>query len=225
MQVHNPKFSEARVSIGLSFPSLTVSRSCPQSILIKYWLTCLGVSQHLKLEPRNADLIFFFFNLKRKMCLFMAVLNLRCFSGFFSSCSEQGYCLAVVPRLLFQWLFMLQSTGLEHSLNSRGIRALLLCCRWDRPGSGIEPGSPASSGGFFTTESPGKPRPCPFISFLFIQSLTQGQPSSLHVTTLTEQDSPSLTGRLSFQPCLQGTAAKGAEQLVIQHPANMKQSS
>ena len=29
---------------------------------------------------------------------------------------------------------------------------------WDHPGSGIEPGSPALAGKFFTTELPGKPR-------------------------------------------------------------------
>ena len=28
---------------------------------------------------------------------------------------------------------------------------------WDIPGSGIKAVSPASAGGFFTTESPGKP--------------------------------------------------------------------
>ena len=28
---------------------------------------------------------------------------------------------------------------------------------WDLPGPGIEPVSPASAGGFFTTEPPGKP--------------------------------------------------------------------
>ena len=28
---------------------------------------------------------------------------------------------------------------------------------WDLPGSGIKPVSPALAGGFFTTESPGKP--------------------------------------------------------------------
>ena len=29
---------------------------------------------------------------------------------------------------------------------------------WDLPGSGMEPVSPALTGGFFTTEPPGKPR-------------------------------------------------------------------
>jgi len=33
---------------------------------------------------------------------------------------------------------------------------------WDLPGPGIEPMSPAMAGGFFPTESPGKPKPVTF---------------------------------------------------------------
>ena len=126
----------------------------------------------------------------------VVVLSLCCCSGFFSSCSEWGCCLAVVLGLLFWWLFMLQSTGLKHSLNSRGTQALLLCGRWDLPGSGIEPVSPASSDGFFTTESPGKPCPCPFITFLFIQSLTRG----------SAQQSPCHHAHRAGQPFFDGSA-------------------
>ena len=36
--------------------------------------------------------------------------------------------------------------------------AELLHSMWDPPGSGIEPVCPASAGGFFATEPPGKPR-------------------------------------------------------------------
>ena len=66
--------------------------------------------------------------------------------------------------------FSLQSTGsrvhgpssygswaLEHRLNGCGARVQLLRSMWDRPGSEIEPMSPALSGGFFTTGPPGKP--------------------------------------------------------------------
>ena len=44
----------------------------------------------------------------------------------------------------------------------------LLHGTWDLPGSGMEPVSPASAGGFFTTEPPGKPA----IVFLICISFT-----------------------------------------------------
>ena len=46
--------------------------------------------------------------------------------------------------------------ALERRLSSCGARAQLLHCMWALPASGIEPVSPASTGGFFTTEPPGK---------------------------------------------------------------------
>ena len=49
------------------------------------------------------------------------------------------------------------SPALEHSFNSCGEWALLLCGTWDLPRLGIKPVSPALAGGFFTTEPPGKP--------------------------------------------------------------------
>jgi len=45
-----------------------------------------------------------------------------------------------------------RARALEHTLSSCGAQAQLLCGRWDLPGSGIEPVSPALTGGFFTTE-------------------------------------------------------------------------
>ena len=48
----------------------------------------------------------------------------------------------------------LQSTGsivVVHGLSCSE------ACGWDLPRSGMEPVSPALTGGFFTTESPGKP--------------------------------------------------------------------
>ena len=51
--------------------------------------------------------------------------------------------------------------ALEHRLNSCGPRASLLHgMQQDLPRPGIEPGSPASAGAFFSTEPPGKP---PFV--------------------------------------------------------------
>ena len=49
------------------------------------------------------------------------------------------------------------SQALEHRLSGCGIPAWLLHGLRDLPGPGIEPVSPALAGGFFTTESPGKP--------------------------------------------------------------------
>ena len=48
------------------------------------------------------------------------------------------------------------SRALEHRFNSCGVWAESHCGTWDLPGPGIEPASPASAGGFFTTEPPGK---------------------------------------------------------------------
>ena len=53
--------------------------------------------------------------------------------------------------------------ALEHRLGSFGARALVLCGTWDLPRSGIEPTSPTSAGGLFTTEPPGKHRACTFV--------------------------------------------------------------
>ena len=41
----------------------------------------------------------------------------------------------------------------------------MLHVRWDRPGPGLEPMSPALAGGFLTTVPPGKPVPCFFLHF------------------------------------------------------------
>ena len=49
------------------------------------------------------------------------------------------------------------SQALEHRLSSYGTWALLLYDMRDLPGPVIKSMSPALSGGFFTTESPGKP--------------------------------------------------------------------
>ena len=47
--------------------------------------------------------------------------------------------------------------NLEHRLNSRGPQAYSLHSMWNLPRPGIEPASPTLAGGFFTTETPGKP--------------------------------------------------------------------
>ena len=71
----------------------------------------------------------------------------------FSSCGKQGYSA---------W----QCSG-SHCPGfsccgtwALGAWAWLLHGMWDPPGPGLEAVSPASAGGFFTTEPPGKPLPC-----------------------------------------------------------------
>ena len=64
------------------------------------------------------------------------------------------------------------SPALEHRLSSCGTRALLLCGTWDLPRSGIEPTSPTSAGGLFTTEPPGKRYGLYFCRYCFIRSHT-----------------------------------------------------
>ena len=48
------------------------------------------------------------------------------------------------------------SQALDHRLKC-GAQAQLLCGEWDLHGPGIQIVSPALTGGFFTTEPPGKP--------------------------------------------------------------------
>ena len=61
--------------------------------------------------------------------------------------------LGVLPTRASQLQLSAQSAG------SEVVRRRLSCfaARRDLPGSGIEPTSPASAGGLFTTEPPGKP--------------------------------------------------------------------
>ena len=118
--------------------------------------------------------------------LFLAALGLCCCTRAFSSCGEQGLLFVAVRGLLtavaslvaehghqargLQQLWHVGSVvvarglsscgsrALERKLSSCGTRAQLLCGKWDLPGPGLEPVSPASAGGFLTTEPPGKSR-------------------------------------------------------------------
>ena len=57
-----------------------------------------------------------------------------------------------------RWLLLLRGTGSGAcGLSNWGKWAKLLLGMWDLPGPGTEPVSPASAGGFLTTEPPGKP--------------------------------------------------------------------
>ena len=99
---------------------------------------------------------------------FLVVLGLCCCMDFFSSSSERGLLgflivmsfLAAEHGLSGTWASVAAAHGLsscgsrapEHRLNSCGIWAQLLYGMWDLPRPGIEPVSPALTGGFFTTE-------------------------------------------------------------------------
>ena len=94
--------------------------------------------------------------------------------GVFPSCKEQGgYSLVSVVRLLIAASLGVQprlgaqywagsvlsgSWALEHWLSSHVTGASLLQGTWGLPGPGTEHESPASAGGFFITEPPGKLR-------------------------------------------------------------------
>ena len=94
-----------------------------------------------------------------------------------SCCSEQGLLLSLwCSGFSLQWPLVvvehrLSSTRasvavvptLEHRLSRCGTWAQWLCGMWDLYGSGIEPVSLALTGGFFTTEPPGKPH------FLYVE--------------------------------------------------------
>ena len=97
---------------------------------------------------------------------------------------SRGYSLLRCTGFSLRWLLLLQSTGsrhmgfsscgtrasvvVAHGLSSCGSRALecrlsscgpgaqLLRGIWDIPGPGLEPVSPALTGGFLTTAPPGK---------------------------------------------------------------------
>ena len=83
----------------------------------------------------------------------------------------------------------------EHSRCSA--RNWLPCSMWDLPGSGIEPVSPALAGGFFTTESPGKPWVRLFLVWgLGEQPLPIGQ---MYILVLLEMGKPEDHGNGEIQ--------------------------
>ena len=72
--------------------------------------------------------------------------------------------LVVEHRLQQLWhMGLVVGTPVEHGHNSCSTWAQLLCSMWDLPRPGIEPLSP--TGGFLTTEPPGKPLPHYFLFY------------------------------------------------------------
>ena len=111
----------------------------------------------------------FFFLTILFIYLFWAVLGLRCCAGFslvaasggYSSCGAQashssGFWFQGTSAAAAHELSSYGSQPLEHRLNGYGAWAELLPTKWDLPGLGIKPVSPALAGGFFTTGPPRK---------------------------------------------------------------------
>ena len=90
-------------------------------------------------------LLFFSFFFGRAQSLLLE-------AGFFSSC-VRGATLQL-------------QQALEHRSSSYGTRASLPRGMWHLPGLGVEPMSPASAGGFLTTEPPGSPGAASCVSHL-----------------------------------------------------------
>ena len=83
-------------------------------------------------------------------------------SGGHSHVGVSRLLIAVAPRVEEHGLQSVGFSGfgpwaLGHRLASCASRAYWLCSMWDLPSPGIKPVSPASAGGVFPTEPPGKP--------------------------------------------------------------------
>ena len=88
----------------------------------------------------------------------MAVLCLRFCARALSSCGERGPLFSAVCGPLTMAASLLAEHRLQtRRLSSCGSRAKLLRGMWDLPRPGLEPVSPALTGGFLTTAPPGKP--------------------------------------------------------------------
>ena len=99
----------------------------------------------------------------------MGMLGLRCCSGFSLLAASRGCSLAAVHGLLIELASLVKQVlgcsgfgscsfrTLEQRLSSCGSGAQLFSSMWNLPRAGIEPASPALTGGFFTTGPPGKP--------------------------------------------------------------------
>ena len=90
--------------------------------------------------------------------VFIAAWALVVATGGYSVVAVCGLLIAVASLVLELSGFSSGSPQtLEHRLRSCGTWAKMSRDMWDIPGLGIKPVSPASVGGFFTTEPPGKP--------------------------------------------------------------------
>ena len=124
----------------------------------------LIVFYFIVLYPELCQYIYIFFKMFIYLYIYMyfffgcVALGLRCCVRAFSSCGEQGLLFITVHRLLVAVAsVLLWSTGSRCTgFGSCGLRAQLLRGMWDLPRPGLEPVSPALSGGFLTSAPPGK---------------------------------------------------------------------
>ena len=72
------------------------------------------------------------------------------------------------------------SWALEHGLSSRGSHASLPLDKWNLPGPGIKPSSPALAGGFLTTGPPGKAHKLTLKCSCFVLQVSHPQGSHVH---------------------------------------------
>ena len=120
--------------------------------------------------PRALDLLFKNNFIDLWLCWVFAAAR-----GFFSSFGEWRLLFVAVSRLLAAAAFLVVKHGLDSTpasavavpeLWSTGSTAVVLRSMWDLPRSEIEPASPATASGFFTTEPPGKPLNLPDVHTL-----------------------------------------------------------
>ena len=93
--------------------------------------------------------------------LFLAALGLRCCGWTFSSCSAwtsycSGFCCCRASAPGSRGFSSCDSRAPESGFSGHGPRDWFLRGMWNLPGSGIEPVSPALTGGLLNTGSPGK---------------------------------------------------------------------
>ena len=107
---------------------------------------------YMSIMPDNIILKKYFFYL-------LAMHGFYCCSGFSLVTENGGYSLAVHGLLsaVTSLEVTCRARALEHRHDSCGTQAQLFQDMWDLPDAGTESVSPASAGGFFTTEHQGSP--------------------------------------------------------------------
>ena len=164
-------------SLFLSCPGCSLLKSVVKFVISNF--TPYLNSANIKSIPtlpsfysRSEYVVLFFF--KFYLCIYLWLRWV-----FVAACrlslvaARGGYSLLQCTGFSLQRLLLLRSTGsrgtgfsscglraLEHRLSSCGARASLLCGMRNLPRPGLEPVSPALTGGFLTTAPPEKPRIC-----------------------------------------------------------------
>ena len=149
-----------------------------------------SVSPSLLFTPSSVFFIYFIFtSLKNDFIyLFLFVLGLHCFIGFSLVVVSGGYSCYVALASHFHglscyrvwalgcmgfsscsmWAQQLWLWLLEYKLSGCGMQAQSSCSMWDPPRAGIKPMSSSLAGGYFTTESLGKPYSLLLPYFIYI---------------------------------------------------------